>query len=56
MACAEIEALLKQAMGLDAATIGEGGVERAVRARMAACRVPDVPSYISRLHESPAER
>jgi chemotaxis protein methyltransferase WspC len=56
MGCAEIEALLKQSMGLDAATIGEGSVERAARARMAACRLPDVPSYAARLRESPAER
>ena len=56
MAYAQIEALLKQAMGLDAATIGEGNVERAARARMAACGLPDVAAYVSRLYESAAER
>jgi chemotaxis protein methyltransferase WspC len=56
MAYAQIEALLKQAMGLDAATIGEGSVERAARARMAACGLADVAAYVSRLYESAAER
>jgi chemotaxis protein methyltransferase WspC len=56
MGYAQIEALLKQAMGLDAATIGGGSVERAARARMTACGVQDLPAYMTRLHESPAER
>ena len=36
-AAAKIEALLKKAMGLHAASIGSSSVERAVRARLAAC-------------------
>lgn len=44
-AYARIEALLKHRIGLDAATIGAGNVERAVRARMAACRISDPQAY-----------
>ncbi|WP_424138733.1 CheR family methyltransferase [Roseomonas chloroacetimidivorans] len=52
---AEIEALLKAAIGLDAATIGDSAIGRAVRARQAACNLSDLEAYHVRLRESPAE-
>lgn len=39
------ERLLQEAIGLDAASIGSGAVERAVRARMQACASSDLESY-----------
>ena len=41
--------LLQEAIGLDAASIGSGAVERAVRARMQACTSPDLDSYWPRV-------
>ncbi|MBP0495012.1 CheR family methyltransferase [Pararoseomonas indoligenes] len=52
---AGIEALLKQRIGLDAATIGTAAIARAVRSRQAACALPDIQAYHARLLDSPAE-
>lgn len=52
---AEIEAVLKRSIGLDATTIGGSAVGRAVRARQAACQVADLNAYYARLLKSPSE-
>ncbi|KAA2212588.1 CheR family methyltransferase [Teichococcus oryzae] len=52
---AGIESLLKEAIGLDAATIGSAAIARAVRARQAACRLDDPAAYAALARESPAE-
>jgi chemotaxis protein methyltransferase WspC len=52
---AGIEALLKEAIGLDAATIGGSAIARAVRLRQAACHLDDPAAYTAHLRESPAE-
>ncbi len=44
-----IENLLHQTMGLDASTIGSASIQRAVAARMAACRLTDREAYRARL-------
>jgi chemotaxis protein methyltransferase WspC len=49
------EELLKQAMGLDAASLGSFAVERAVRSRLRQCGSADVSSYLERVRTSPAE-
>ncbi|EHP43940.1 chemotaxis protein CheR [Cupriavidus basilensis OR16] len=52
---AHIEALLKERIGLDAATVGPGMVERAVRERLAAAAAPDHHAYWNLLHSHPDE-
>jgi chemotaxis protein methyltransferase WspC len=54
-AAAKIEALLKQAMGLHAASIGSASVERAVRVRLAACGAATMEEYWDRLRGSRGE-
>ncbi|MCO6419800.1 hypothetical protein JYK14_27080, partial [Siccirubricoccus sp. KC 17139] len=51
----EIESLLKETMGLDAATIGSAAIARAVRARQAACGLEDAAAYAALARESAAE-
>jgi len=55
MDVAPFEQLLKQAMGLDAASIGSAVVQRAVQERLAACQLPDAQAYWERLGSSAAE-
>ena len=50
-----IEALLKEAMGLHAASIGSASVERAVQVRLAACGARTIDDYWHRLKGSRAE-
>ena len=47
--------LLKEAMGLDAASLGASAVERAVQKRQAACAIDDCQVYWLRLRASPGE-
>jgi chemotaxis protein methyltransferase WspC len=55
MVMAEIEMLLKSRLGLDSASIGSTLIERAVRDRLAACRLPDLQVYLEHLRNSEAE-
>ena len=55
MDVAPFEQLLKQAMGLDAASIGSAVVRRAVQERLAACQLPDARAYLERLGSSAPE-
>ena len=55
MALGEIEALLQQAMGLHAETIGSSSVARAVQGRMTACGGIDMHAYYELLTASPLE-
>jgi chemotaxis protein methyltransferase WspC len=50
-----IEALLKKAIGLDSATIGDAAISRAVRTRQAVCQLLDLEAYYACLCNSPAE-
>lgn len=50
-----IESLLKQAFGLDAASIGSSSIEHAVQRRAAACTQGDIALYWQHLHAAPAE-
>lgn len=45
MLSGDVEQLLKQAMGLDAASIGHTAIERAVQERVSACSLPDQDAY-----------
>lgn len=54
-AAAKIEALLQHTMGLHAASIGSASVERAVRARLAACNVASMADYWDRMKDSRTE-
>jgi chemotaxis protein methyltransferase WspC len=47
--------LLKQSIGLDAASIGVSAIERAVRARQVACRLEDREAYWNCVRSSDAE-
>jgi chemotaxis protein methyltransferase WspC len=49
------EHLLKQAMGLDAASIGSPAIERAVRERLSVCQVKDLQAYWEQVQASRAE-
>ncbi|KQV89506.1 protein-glutamate O-methyltransferase CheR [Pelomonas sp. Root1237] len=49
------EQLLKQTMGLDAASIGSAAVERAVQERLSACGLADAQAYWERLCGSSVE-
>src|SRR5215212_2996824 len=52
---APFESLLKEAIGLDAASIGVSAVDRAVRTRALACDGGDQQAYLDRVRNSPAE-
>jgi chemotaxis protein methyltransferase WspC len=54
-AAAKIEALLKEAMGLHAASIGSSSVERAVRVRLAGCGAATMEEYWEKLRHSRSE-
>jgi chemotaxis protein methyltransferase WspC len=54
-AAADFETLLKQAIGLDAASIGHSAVERAVQARLSACRLHDEDGYLEMVRSSATE-
>ena len=49
------EQLLKQAIGLDAASIGTSTIERAVQGRVQACKVEDAELYWALVNASPGE-
>ncbi|WP_211255029.1 CheR family methyltransferase [Nevskia soli] len=51
----KIESLLRQAIGLDCASIGVGAVQRAVHERRRMCLLPDAEAYWERLSTSEAE-
>ena len=51
----ELDSLLRQAMGLDAASIGSTAVERAVIGRMLLCGLNDVGVYVDRVRTSSDE-
>lgn len=55
MNLAPFEALLKETIGLDTASIGASAVERVVRARARVCDAGDRRVYLERLRTSPAE-
>ena len=55
MTIAHFEHLLKQEIGLDAASIGSSAVMRAVEARTRSCQVGDVEAYWAHLRDSSAE-
>ena len=55
MIVTRIEHLLKESIGLDAASIGSSAVLRAVEARIRSCRISDVEAYWELLSTSPAE-
>jgi len=55
MVGAELEKLLQQTMGLDAATIGSASIERAVQERQAACKLRDPQAYLDRVRTSEGE-
>ncbi len=50
------EQLLKESMGLDAASIGAAAVERAVLTRTAACGLSELPAYWARVSSCTVER
>lgn len=52
---AAVEGILKQAMGLDAVSIGSAAIEHAAQTRMAACNVDDMPAYLELVRTSPSE-
>ena len=56
MKTASVEDLLREWIGLDAATIGSASVERAVRTRMAALGIEDPVEFASRVRDDAAER
>lgn len=55
MAYAAFENLLKQAMGLDAVSIGSAAIGHAVQARMVACKLDDIAAYLDSVRASPSE-
>jgi len=55
MALTEIELLLRQTIGLDAASVGLPLIERAVQQRQAACGLKDMTAYLARLRSSASE-
>ncbi len=52
---AAFEVLLKQTMGLDAASIGTSAIERAVQQRLVACGLKDEEAYLERVRASADE-
>lgn len=55
MVLAEIENLLAQVIGLDAASVGIATIERAIQARMTACGLKEQPAYLEKLLSSATE-
>jgi chemotaxis protein methyltransferase WspC len=55
MILGELQELLKQTMGLDAASIGASAIERAVQERAAACELEGVEAYRDHLRRSKTE-
>ena len=55
MGLAAFEELLKASMGLSAASIGPAAIERAVRDRLAACRLDDLAAYLECVRGSTTE-
>jgi chemotaxis protein methyltransferase WspC len=51
----EIENLLAQTIGLDAASIGLASIDRAVQLRMAGCGLKEPSAYLKRVHSSADE-
>jgi chemotaxis protein methyltransferase WspC len=56
LSVARFEGFLKEAIGLDAPSIGSSAVERAVRERLAACEISDLDAYWLLLGSSETER
>jgi chemotaxis protein methyltransferase WspC len=52
---AELARLLKDAIGLDVASVGLPAIERAMRDRQAACGLPNAPAYVEHVRTSRAE-
>jgi chemotaxis protein methyltransferase WspC len=55
MVGAEFEKLLRQTMGMDAATVGSATIERAVQDRQAACKLWDRQAYLDHVRASETE-
>ncbi len=55
MIMAELQKLLQETMGLDAASIGSANIERAVRQRQQACGVKALDAYLSHVRECAGE-
>jgi chemotaxis protein methyltransferase WspC len=55
MALTDFEHLLKASIGLDASSIGESSIERAVQERLSACALPDRHTYWEHLRSSGTE-
>lgn len=55
MSQVDIEALLRQKIGLDASSIGSNAIARVVQHRMSHCGLSDEASYLTRLQTSPEE-
>ena len=51
----DFNGLLKEAMGLDAASLGPSAIARAVQSRQTACQSSDVHAYWLRVRSSPTE-
>jgi chemotaxis protein methyltransferase WspC len=52
----EIEALLKEKIGLDAESIGRRAIEHAINERRSACGMADLSAYVQHLRGSPTEQ
>jgi chemotaxis protein methyltransferase WspC len=55
MALNDFEQLLKASIGLDAGSVGESCIERAVQERLSACALPDRHAYWERVRSSGTE-
>jgi chemotaxis protein methyltransferase WspC len=55
MALNDFEQLLKASIGLDAGSVGESSIERAVQERLSACALPDRHAYWERVRSSGSE-
>jgi chemotaxis protein methyltransferase WspC len=51
----DFDGLLREAIGLDASSLGPSAIARAVASRQAACRLDDVHGYWLRVRSSPGE-
>jgi chemotaxis protein methyltransferase WspC len=56
MSMADAENLLREWIGLDAATIGSAAVARAIRGRMAAVGITEVDAFVAAVQADPDER